>query len=214
MKKFLSLLVLASAYSLNCYALDLAVVGTGTFHSVALDSTTQSQLKQIGFDLSSGFGVGFGALVGVPVIFPGFKLETGLLYLTRQYSLSDGNSADTLTARLHSLEIPAVLRFEVLSIASVGAGLYYAKSVGQVSCVGSNCGGITPSSYSDAGLKTSEVGLVLSGGVKIPVALTPFSVLTDVRVTRGLTNMLVDQTGGVSQKYNDVQILLGLNMSL
>ena len=171
---------------------------------------------------ASATGFGGGALFGFGGAGPiGFEL--GALYLPRNGTEagSDGNNG-TYTATIKStvLEIPALLRFHLGHMFSVGAGAYYALGMGTTTMTMTDAG----QSGTAAASTGSDFGLLASAAVTIPLAPT-LGIVIDGRYTMGLkaANYPLSTLGGIlaggnpptmSAKYSDIQVLAGVKIHL
>jgi hypothetical protein len=157
---------------------------------------------------ATGTTVGFGAL-GSLSVFPAFSGEIGLLYVPRKVS-TELAGANVATVSSNTLQIPLLVRFTGLPIVSVGAGVYFASTLGNGSVT-------TPTqkdatySYSANNRSTSDFGLTASLAANYPL-LPMLSLVGDLRYLLGLTNQY--SSGAVSQYYRDIQFLAGVSFGL
>lgn len=148
-----------------------------TSHSVSGDSTNT---YSSGFGYLAGLGVDFGLLpVGVMV---------DVLYAHRTIQMN------SVSGSMNSLYVPAQASFSLGPIFLSG-GAFYAIGVGDITSGGSSM------TYSAAGLKGTDYGLVLGLGAKV----MSFSI--EARYNLGLAD--VSSVSGVSRKTRSFDVLLG-----
>ena len=151
-----------------------AVVLAGTFQSLTTTPPLNSQSAQLGFP-GGGVLVDFG--IG------NFRLQSGLLYL--QHKTSFPAPVGAITSQ--TLEIPVLLRYSILPLVSLGAGLYGATFVG------------TPSNSAD-------FGMVAGVAATLPVGF--YDLLVDGRFEQGFTNI------SPTTKRSEIQILAGVRLGI
>lgn len=193
------------ALSLPAHAFEIAIEG-----GMNLDSFTGTNAGSgsSAFNSeSSKAALSYGAFVGFGV-FPGFQLETGLQFTTRHSTyLSSGNVNEI---KFTDMMIPAILRFNLLPVVSLGVGPYLGFGSGKIAFS-------TPSSTVEGdfdqanGVKKSDFGVVGSLRAAFPLAPT-LSLLLDGRYVMGLTNR--DPDAGDTVKFKDIQVLGGVSFSL
>lgn len=151
------------------------------------------------------FGVGYGILASVYSI-PGFTVESGILSLTRSYAAS---LLPTDIISLKMYEIPVLLRFDLLPIMAAGIGGYLAFGSGSVT----QSNGVTDqtSTYEANNLGKTDYGLMASISLSLPI-LPTLKILGDVRYLIGLANL--STTSGTTHKFNDLQLLAGIRLSV
>ncbi len=216
LKKFSILsLALAAMVPAQASATRFSIVGVDTISTPNVDP---SSLKVNGVDATLGTSgasaFGGGALLGFAMA-PAFEFETGALYITRKYdmTIAAAGVSQTSTQSQHAVEIPALLRYHVAHYFSVGAGGYAAIGTGNVKTTGPS-GTVTSSTYASAGLKNRDYGVLFSAALHIPVS-TGASFLVDGRYSMGLTDVNADSKSlPVEEKYNDIQVLAGLQFHL
>ncbi len=149
---------------------------------------------------SAGNGFGGGALVSFGLM-PAFELETGALYTPFVSHFGAAPIEANLTQKY--IVIPVVARFTLLPIISVGAGISY----------GVKSGDLTSDNSAFPFTGTAKNNLSLTGSVALRLPLAPmFGFLVDARYNLGLTDQ--SGTAGTTQKFNQIQILAGLNFKL
>ena len=199
----------------SAQAFSLAVVG--------IDSITSQRVSSSSFSVSgvsvtsasqADSGLGFGALAGISVA-PFIEFETGGLYVSRKYKsvLTTLGTPTTNSYSQHALEIPLLLRVNLIPFVSVGAGAYYAIGMGDVS--DNNGTKTTTGSYSSFGLKSNDLGLQVSAAVHFPIMIAT-SLILDARYSYGLTdvnNNPSQTTPAITIKYCAIDVLLGLQFS-
>jgi hypothetical protein len=107
------------------------------------------------------------------------------------------------------IEIPLVLRFDLLPLVAVGAGGYFALGMGDATIT---TGALSVSStYESLGVGKTDYGLL--GTVSVALPLLPFlKVLVDVRYLYGLANMAT--ASGSSFSMRDWQFMGGVRLAL
>jgi hypothetical protein len=149
-------------------ATSIALLGgaslTGSSTSSAAGVTTPTFDSKVNF----GFGV---ALRFTDNSFLNFEL--GALYMAREYGTGAGSDVT-----FNMLEIPAMMRFTLIPILNLGAGVYYAYRIGG----NSDGGGPAANSFNK-----SDLGLVASVGLDFP--LGPGALVFDARYLFGLSSI-------------------------
>lgn len=180
-------------------AFDITAVGVVDLSSpsIELSGTSQTTESKVGF--------GFGGLVSLYSTTT-FTLEGGLLSISRKYALS---SVPTSTIGLSMLEIPLLLRFDLLPIIAVSAGTYVALGMGDVSTTTAIT--TTTQTWDASNLSKTDFGLQACVSLALPV-LPTLKFLIDLRYLYGIANLSTTNTA--SFKFRDIQLLGGLRFSL
>ncbi len=195
--KSLSLVVLAAlttvAFAQPAHAL-VNVSAVGSFN------ITNPKLDPSNALVTAGNGFGGGALISFPLM-TAFELETGLLYTPFVTHIGLAPLEANLTQKY--LVIPVIARFTLLPLISFGAGISYGIKSGDLTS--------DNSLFSTAGMSAKN-NLGLTGSIALRLPLAPaFGILVDARYTLGLTDQ---DDSASSQKFNQIQILAGLNFKL
>jgi hypothetical protein len=158
--------------------------------------------------VSSNTKLGFGG--GAQVEFglgPMAGLEVGAVYLGRKTDISPLNPAfGELT--YHYLQVPVQVRIWLNHFITVGVGGYYAMALGDITDANGNT-----ATYSTAGLKKSDLGLIGSLGFNVPLAPTT-SLMAEGRYAMGLQDINDPAVAGASTKWTDIQMLVGLRFGM
>lgn len=180
---------------------DMSVSAVGALNLTNFSVSPASPNLSIG----TGTTFGFGALASTSFI-PMFSLELGALYMPHKININDTNGNLISGESQTYLEVPLLLRFTALPIVSVGAGLYYAHTLGNETL---SAPGATDQSVSNA--TSSDFGLEASVAAGFPIFPT-ISVMGDLRYLFGLTNQ--DSTGATTTHFRDIELLVGLTFSI
>ncbi len=201
-----ALIFVLSATNSFASGLRYSIVGAGTLSktdasNVPTTATVSGQtLSNISISAKSKLGVGGGLLIDSSFS-PKMSGEFGVLYITRK---SDTTVNATILAvptttvtnnSLNYIQIPAVLRFWMGSMFSLGAGGYYAQGMG--------------SKFSSSGVTKSDYGAIGSVQFKLPMGNSA-SFLVDGRYNYGLKNVNNSSFSTMDLKYRDIQILAGV----
>jgi opacity protein-like surface antigen len=117
-------------------------------------------------DRNESIDFGFGALVEANV--NGFLgIETGLLYVKRQYEYSAAGSS--LVQQVNRLHVPVLAKFWPTNFLYVGAGPYVSFKTGSVNSA-LNIGGVDVGSVDTSADDDVELGYDISTGVNFSVA--------------------------------------------
>jgi len=177
-------------------ALKLAAVGTANFSGPRINTGTGPVTS------SSTLGLGIGGLASFPLV-PDFRLETGLLYIKSVYSFSGTEFT------LNHLQIPAVVRFDLLPFLSLGGGFYYSFGLGNV---GTRVGNVTTDVTYDAfNLSSSDLGAIVSAALDLTIGPAS-SLLVDVRYLYGLKNLT--NLAGQTFRLSSFLFLVGVKFGL
>jgi hypothetical protein len=194
---------LALLLSLPAAALDLAIVG-GVNKSATAISPDDPAVQT-----SGGTGIGFGLLASTDLVMP-FSIQAGVLRVSRKNTLKAAGLDNTTTTNFY--EIPVVARISLLDMFSAGAGLYYGFASGDVNVKNNPTNAEANVTYEGASLKKSDLGLVASAAIKIPM-MPKIGFLTDVRYLFGLSN-LRDASDTRTVKTRDLEVLAGVSINL
>ncbi|MBI3294823.1 MAG: PorT family protein [Deltaproteobacteria bacterium] len=192
-------------------ALDIAAVGVGSLAmpSYSAGSTNLTTIPKIGL-------FGFGAIAGVYSLFPGFTIETGILTAPHKFSIDGGTNLSfivTDTLALNFIEVPILIRFDLLPIISFGVGGYLGFANGTITRSSSvpNTADKTET-FEDNNLNKTDFGLMASASVGMPI-LPMVKLLVDLRYLHGLVN-LSKLTDGSNARIRDLQVFAGIKVSL
>ncbi|MEK6580469.1 MAG: outer membrane beta-barrel protein, partial [Bdellovibrionota bacterium] len=142
-----------------------------------------------------GVGVGWSAM-------PGFGFETDLLMTKRKFG---ANAVTDLAAQY--LQIPVIFKATMIPMVTLGAGLYYAKSLSD-KLTQTTSGVDTEISFGSLNWNQSDFGWLLEAGGSFPLApLLSFKV--DLRYYMGFSSISTDTTR--SDKWNGLDVLAGLS---
>ncbi len=170
---------------------DVGLLGGLSFYnyssSPSVDSSSSAGLL-LGLSYTSSLAAG-----------PGLEIDA--LYDQRKYSSSN------VTVTLPAIQIPVLVRMNLIpEVFDYGIGAYYAFGVGDVS---TSAG--TSSSYSAAGVSSSDFGLIGSLQVTIPIpGIT--KLIADGRYLFGLSNS--SSTAGVTAHTREMELFLGFLLSM
>jgi hypothetical protein len=210
----------------SAHALSVSAVGTGNFTSAKTDpaTTTVSGTELTQSSGKASLGIGGGALLGISAgTF--LELEIGALKIARKYEVktATASSTDLSTYTQGAVQLPLLLRFNLLPFLSIGAGGFYNLGMGDIkksSVETASDGTVETSSskgsFSSFGLKKNDFGALVSLGIYVPVA-PKISFIVDGRYALGLSDVNANpgsSTPVVKQKYTDIQVLAGLRISI
>lgn len=186
--------------------------------SWAIGVTALGGLNSYGFSAdpapdstSTQYQPAFG-LLGHFGVFPLFALESGALYLGRGIESVSGDV--TTESNYSALVVPVMLKFTGLPFVNVGAGLFYSKSLGEISATVTDAAtdAVTEgdSSFADSGLKASDFGVAANVQLVMPF-LPLVRGIVDLRLHQGLT----DQAEGAGEiKNRDLSVMAGVQVAL
>lgn len=192
----------------------VAAQAAGVSALIGLDSHGVSRVPDFTLD-EPGRKAGFasGVQVDFAVLGP-VSLELGAMVVGTGYKLTDRAGAGFVEYSGTQVQFPIQARVEPFALVSVGAGIYFAKGVGDLECVSS--GAVTclaQGSYQDYNLKPTDFGWMASVGSRFGLGV--ISVMVDLRYLKGLSNQLQDTSTGVSEfKQNDLQFLAGVRLGI
>ncbi|RZA03488.1 MAG: hypothetical protein EOP11_16045 [Proteobacteria bacterium] len=183
------------------HAIKFSAVGGGNYSSTETAPT---------YNYSAKAAVGGGALMEIRLL-PSVGLEIGALYLPRKYEIS--NNGYDYTTTQNQIQIPIVLRANLLNIFSLGVGGYVSKYTGKIDTQVTRTGtGPSPinASYGPAQLSTTDYGVVTSIAFYSSVSPLARFVLDARYVIGSKDNDLSFQ----DKKFRDFQLLAGLQVGL
>jgi len=178
------------------HALDLAAVGVLNFHNFTAD-------PEFSNPPDSKLGFGFGGLATFSFA-PMVGLQVGALYVPQKIEGSN-------TVTYNTLQIPVAIRVSPIDLISVGVGGYFAAAMGDKTVVDVDTGAESTATFADDNAEETDIGLLGSVAVKLPVAPL-ISIVADARYLFGLSEQSTDDT--VSIKNRDIQFLVGVNFGL
>lgn len=199
MKRWLPLAALAlSALPLSAHALKLSIVGAGNYANADNQSAA---------DYSAKASFGAGGLLEFRLL-PAIGLEVGALYVPRQYEL--GTNSSTYTTKQNLLQVPVMLRANLMNVLSLGVGGYYGKYLGSPTYTAASGTAPLAGQYGSGGLASSDYGTIAS--LAVYTSLTPLTrLLFDARYV--ISAKAFDEAAP-DRKFRDVQLLVGLQMGL
>jgi hypothetical protein len=162
--------------------------------------------------VTGSFGIGGGLLFDIPLAM-GVGFEFGGLYLPRKIEVNGQTltpKADDVTSTYHEIQVPVLLKFRLLPMVHIGVGGYWATAMGSIDAEDATTSANSNSSetYSAAGLKSSDYGLLGSFGFSLPLGAGGTHFMVDGRYAYGLENI---STGTDTVKNRDVEVLVGLS---
>ncbi len=154
-----------------------------------------------GTQYSGQTAYGAGALLEMRMV-PFIGLEVGGLYAPRKYSFSTGGVNYTNSYKAY--EFPVLLRLHLGRYLSVGGGAYYSRANGGIS---QTAAGVSQGvSFASQQQSMTDYGGVLSAA--LTMRLGPLTrLLFDGRYLVGMKN---DSLSGGDMKFNDMELLAGL----
>lgn len=174
--------------------LDVSVVGTVNLENSRVSSSLGS------IDSPGRLGLGFGALVGLP-LHRHLALQPGLLLINRKNSV--GSESFSFTR----VQIPVLARVTALPIVSFGVGPYIEFPMGDIGY--ERNGAKADLTYESQGFDSTDFGLVASVGADI--GLAPLIDLTfDLRYCLGLKDY--DTLAADSRKWGGLLLLAGIKI--
>jgi hypothetical protein len=182
----------------------VSVVVTPSLTGVRNDS---SLAQEQGIDSNRKLGWGGGLLFDSP-LGEGLSLGLGALYIERKFQIGTGSVR--LERKVPTLFVPLEAKFWFMNVFTVGAGVFGAVKVGNVTdttVVGS--GGLQSTSASDH--ETVEYGLTASADFLLPIAERT-GLIFGARYLRGLKNG--SKSALYDEKIDDLAFQAGLNFTL
>lgn len=199
MQKYYRVLSLAALITLalagNSAHASIAVVGVLNDGTLGGSGETDS--------LSGKAAFGAGILIDHPISI-GTSLEFGAIYQGRKYD--DTTSGFTISS--NQIQIPVLIRFNLIPMLSIGAGGYWETGSGDITATSDSNGSTTTFTYSALGVKQSDFGLI--GSVRLHFPMGPgMHFLVDGRYNYGLTNTSTAANTTVTMK--GYQVLAGFS---
>jgi hypothetical protein len=175
----------------------------------ALNASAPSELKN---GTSQGWTgnttSGMGLLVATNLGSSPFDLETGAIYLNETSARIDsGNKVNRITLRL---QIPLLIRYHFDERMALGIGGY--AGIGQGSVITETNGTGVLNSYSDAGIKLQDYGLLLSARASLKI-LEQWYFIIDGRYQHGLSNLSQIPPGTAGDYINSRAFQANLGIS-
>ncbi len=195
-----------AAVNTNAHALEVGVEGGLNFWSAPTTFSVTAPATATNANSPSAEFMG-GAFASFGIM-PLFDLEAGIYYANKKNTQTSnitvsGSTTSTVSVNTASSYLfPVLLRTNFLPFVNAGAGVYYEAGTGNVTSNG------VSESYSAAGLKQSDFGLLVSGQVKLPIAPL-IHVLLDARYLLGLTEQSTN-SASYSTKNRYVQLMGGV----
>ncbi len=179
----------------------IALLATSSAHAlVNLDIVADGNLMKTTTDTGTNLGLGAGALISIDPL-SDTVLQTGILYQNRKPSFSVAEFS------YKYITLPAMLRYSVLPMINVGAGIYYSKLNGDITgSVGSTEVKISPSSV---GFLTSDYGIIVGGGVRLPMGLMHF--VANLNYFIGLRDV---DSSAVTEKWSGLDAQVGIGLGI
>jgi len=221
---FILLLLLAAMDPFAARA-DLGIVGGTQLtdnHIYLFAGINSSLLKVNVLGVDQTYGRGIGLAAGFSYSFGHYnknQYEIGLLFSQRhERGLAVGGSLlgtsivgnlDDVYLQASYLELPVIFRISLDKRLNFGIGAYVAYPLTQFTAIDPS-GNSTSVSFSDAGFKQLDFGVVAAVGIILPFSYKT-ALLLDVRGQYGIQN-LVQDTGGleVGAHYWTFQFLAGI----
>ena len=195
---------LSSLNSAMAAPASVAVVVTPSLTSVRNSSDLP---QEQGIDSNRKLGWGGGLLFDAPLA-NALSLGLGALYIERKFQIGTGSVR--LERKVPTVFVPLEVKLWFANVLSIGAGVFGAAKVGDVTdtaVVGS--GGLASTSASDH--ETIEYGLTASADLLLPVAERT-GVIVGARYFRGLKNG--SKNAVYDEKIDDLALQAGLSFSL
>ena len=183
------------------YAVNINFVGSMGLGNAAVSSTSGTIVSSRSLPYGGGLLFGFRML-------PKLSMELGFLYMPRAFQekfSDDTSNGITFT----TVQIPLLLRFQILNSLSIGVGGYFSHGIGNVTVVGPASS--TSHSYANANFGADDYGAIASLGIKFPLILK-LSLILDGRYLYGFQN--VNKVNGVSTYFRDLQALVGVRLGM
>jgi hypothetical protein len=196
--KVLPVLVFSMIASQSAHAvMDVSVVGNINAMNLTYDPapTTKPTAK---------VGLGIGGLVSFD-LGNSLALESGLLLTSRSVGGTDDSSIN-----FSYLQLPVVAKYWVMPQLNFNAGLYYAMGLGDITAKSAS-GASTDATYKSQGLSSSDFGVILGTGVKVPAGA--FSIVGNANYLIGLTN-LNDVGGTATVNWGGFQFQAGVSFGI
>jgi|GEM_PF-4362975 len=175
-----------------------------------LGVANSSEPNEPGTEYSGRPGYGAGLLFEIRMM-PAIGFEFGALYMQRKYEYNTvvpTNTRTTVSASLY--EFPVLLRMHLGRLFSLGVGGYYAKAAGDLGTETRTEGGPASkqtATYTSRNLTSTDYGALVSLALYFRLApITHFTI--DGRYAIGMKNN--STVAGTERKYNDMQLLAGL----
>ncbi|MBI3544954.1 MAG: outer membrane beta-barrel protein [Deltaproteobacteria bacterium] len=197
-RKTLLTLALALATTTPAWAVTFSLEGLVN-QSGPVVNNTNSYTAKLGY----GGGAELGFMLG-----GGFGLDFGALYVQRKFDTVPAAAPGmTIESTQTGIEIPIIARFWLANVISIGGGAYYMSYMGDIART-TTTGGVSSASnvsYSEAAQSKSDVGLVASIRLDVPLGIMTGFVL-DGRYEYGLKN---NSTSG-DAKFRDMTGIVGI----
>ena len=190
--------------SASATAGSIAVVLTPSLTSVRNKS---SLAQEQGIDSNRELGWGVGLLFDAPLS-PALSLGIGALYIERKFQI--GTGVNRLERKVPTVFVPVEAKIWFGNILSIGAGVFGAVKVGDVTD-SAIAGSGTLQSTSPSDHQTVEYGLTASANVVIPVAERT-GLLVGARYLRGVNNG--SKSALYDEKIDDLALQAVLSFSL
>ncbi|MEK6707073.1 MAG: outer membrane beta-barrel protein [Bdellovibrionota bacterium] len=177
--------------SIASAAVKFSLIGGAVNSKPAVVNITTSYAAK----LSYGGGFLFEIMMGKRV---GFEL--GGLYLLRKFDATANSSTVTFESQI--IQVPAVFRFHLSRVFSLGLGGFASSGIGNVKATAA--GTSVNQSYGNSGIKNLDYGVLGSLGIGIPLgAKTTF--IFDGRYQYGLSNVALNAAETASSfKHTDI----------
>ena len=164
-------------------------------------STPKMEVAGAALPVSNSTGILLGASAALDLS-EDWAVEFGMNYTKRKFSY-DLATVHT-EASLPTLEITGVLKYYMIPFINVNGGFYTGAAVGEATV------GSTTASFSSLGLESSDFGMILGTGLRLPSSFVSAFTL-DLNFLFGLKDL--DSSAG-SLKMRDIQILAGIQIGL
>jgi len=211
--KFLGTLIAVTAFVVSgqrASAGEFGVLGGLSIFQPSMSYVSTSETVVTKGSTSSAFGVFYVSPLSLM-----FNLEIDALYVSKkaEFVYAGLLSADE-TFSYNAIQIPVILRASILpmGLLSVGAGAYYEIGMGSITDTDNVAGTSGTESYSTAGIKNNDFGLL--GTVKVQIPIMPRTrILIDARYLYGLSEMSTAPSSySIKDRY--LQVFAGLGFYL
>lgn len=199
MKRTICLLgVLSLALAMPAAAID-------TIHAGVKGGMTIANMSDDSEGADSRNGLALGGFVGIPLGVTPITIQPEALFTMKGDSETDGDVTSTM--KLDYIELPVLAKASFLPAAAAKPSLFFGPALGfNLSAKAATEGGLLEGEVDvkDA-TKSVEFGLVVGGGLDIPLQNGARSLGIDLRYTHGLTNTI--DASGFESKNNVISIM-------
>jgi hypothetical protein len=183
-------------------AYQLSIVGTGTSQSFGYSSPASGTADSSTAKMGYGGGFLIDSHMSREVGF-----QWGVLYVDQKQDIT----SQSMTLERHELQIPLTLQFHLLPGLTIGAGGYYAHTVGDDTSTNDSTGAVSKDSDNDLQYKSYDAGA--EGGVALHLPLSrSVHFLADARYLQSFVNQ--DTSGSEITKPRGFQFMVGLTFGM